>query len=105
MGVYVNLDSFITSSRYSAVAEIITDSIEPMLEELGISQDFMGVTFIAVIPELAEFVNSIQFARNGDMGTLLFGNCSISEDICLEISGQSAAQTMQIEVRLFLFVY
>eukprot|EP01105_Mastigella_eilhardi_P019358 TRINITY_DN4548_c0_g1_i1.p1 TRINITY_DN4548_c0_g1~~TRINITY_DN4548_c0_g1_i1.p1 ORF type:complete len:629 (+),score=146.14 TRINITY_DN4548_c0_g1_i1:58-1887(+) len=52
---------------YTAVADIITESVEPMLSAVGISEDFIGVTFIAIVPNLAEYVNAVQFALQADL--------------------------------------
>lgn len=38
-----------------------------MLEAVGVSEEFIGVTFIAIVPNLAEYVNAIQFALNADL--------------------------------------
>ncbi|XP_063301540.1 uncharacterized protein LOC134601053 isoform X2 [Pelobates fuscus] len=46
----------------SACADLATEHITPILTETSVSQYFIGVTVLAMIPELPEIINGIQFA-------------------------------------------
>nr|DBA31437.1 TPA: hypothetical protein GDO54_007288 [Pyxicephalus adspersus] len=46
----------------AACADLATEHISPILREATVSQYFIGVTVLAMIPELPELVNGIQFA-------------------------------------------
>jgi Ca2+:H+ antiporter len=77
---------------YTGVADVITESIEPMLQSVHMSQEFIGLTFIAITPNLAEYLNAMLFAWRGDL------------DLSLEISGQGAVQVALLQVPLLVLV-
>ncbi|XP_057711511.1 cation/H+ exchanger protein 1 isoform X2 [Corythoichthys intestinalis] len=71
-------------------ADLSTNNIEPMLTNSSISQYFIGVTILAMVPELPEIVNGIQFA--------LQNNISLS----LEVGSCIAVQVCMIQIPLLL---
>ncbi|KAM9771755.1 cation/H+ exchanger protein 1 [Syngnathus typhle] len=64
-------------------ADLSTDNIKPMLTSSSISQYFIGVTLLAMVPELPEIVNGIQFALQNNISlSLEVGSC-IAVQVCM----------------------
>ncbi|KAM9823983.1 cation/H+ exchanger protein 1 [Neosynchiropus ocellatus] len=64
-------------------ADLTTENIEPMLKHSSISQYFIGVTVLAMVPELPEIVNGIQFALQNNISlSLEVGSC-IAVQVCM----------------------
>ncbi|XP_038595121.1 cation/H+ exchanger protein 1 isoform X1 [Micropterus salmoides] len=64
-------------------ADLSTENIEPMLTHYSISQYFIGVTVLAMVPELPEIVNGIQFALQNNISlSLEVGSC-IAVQVCM----------------------
>ncbi|XP_077450117.1 cation/H+ exchanger protein 1 isoform X1 [Stigmatopora argus] len=64
-------------------ADLSTNNIEPMLTNSSISQYFIGVTVLAMVPELPEIVNGIQFALQNNISlSLEVGSC-IAVQVCM----------------------
>ncbi|KAL4230443.1 hypothetical protein ACF0H5_010825 [Mactra antiquata] len=64
-------------------ADIIAENIQELLETSGVSEYFIGVTMIAMIPELPEIINGVQFAlqNNVNLGIEIGTNTAIQ--VCL----------------------
>ncbi|TWW64667.1 hypothetical protein D4764_22G0003140 [Takifugu flavidus] len=63
-------------------ADLSTENIEPFLN-YSISQYFIGVTLLAMVPELPEIVNGIQFALQNNISlSLEVGSC-IAVQVCM----------------------
>ncbi|KAK7895352.1 hypothetical protein WMY93_020677 [Mugilogobius chulae] len=89
-------DPVVHWSRWRALAVLITatvlmaccadltiKNIEPMLTHSAISQYFIGVTLLAMVPELPEIVNGIQFALQNNISlSLEVGSC-IAVQVCM----------------------
>ncbi|XP_056281203.1 cation/H+ exchanger protein 1 [Pseudoliparis swirei] len=64
-------------------ADLTTRNIEPILTHSYISQYFIGVTVLAMVPELPEIVNGIQFALQNNISlSLEVGSC-IAVQVCM----------------------
>ncbi|XP_059181905.1 cation/H+ exchanger protein 1 [Centropristis striata] len=64
-------------------ADLCTENIGPMLTHSTISQYFIGVTVLAMVPELPEIVNGIQFALQNNISlSLEVGSC-IAVQVCM----------------------
>ncbi|KAA8580177.1 cation/H+ exchanger protein 1 isoform X1 [Etheostoma spectabile] len=64
-------------------ADLSTENIEPILTHSCISQYFIGVTVLAMVPELPEIVNGIQFALQNNISlSLEVGSC-IAVQVCM----------------------
>uniref|UniRef100_A0A8C2ZCT4 Cation/H+ exchanger protein 1 n=1 Tax=Cyclopterus lumpus TaxID=8103 RepID=A0A8C2ZCT4_CYCLU len=64
-------------------ADLSTRNIEPILTHSYISQYFIGVTVLAMVPELPEIVNGIQFALQNNISlSLEVGSC-IAVQVCM----------------------
>ncbi|KAM9807902.1 uncharacterized protein ACB057_005729 [Neosynchiropus ocellatus] len=67
----------------SACADLITEHIQPILNQPNISQYFIGVTVLAMAPEIPEIVNGIQFALQNNISlSLQVGSC-IAVQVCM----------------------
>ncbi|XP_060784200.1 uncharacterized protein cax2 isoform X3 [Neoarius graeffei] len=67
----------------SACADLITEYIQPILSHPNISQYFIGVTVLAMVPEIPEIVNGIQFALQNNISlSLEVGSC-IAVQVCM----------------------
>ncbi|XP_041967055.1 low affinity vacuolar monovalent cation/H(+) antiporter isoform X1 [Alosa sapidissima] len=67
----------------SACADLTTEHIQPILSQPGISQYFIGVTVLAMVPEIPEIVNGIQFALQNNISlSLEVGSC-IAVQVCM----------------------
>ncbi|XP_006265206.2 uncharacterized protein LOC102566137 isoform X2 [Alligator mississippiensis] len=67
----------------SACADLATEHISPILTSSTVSQYFIGVTVLAMVPELPEIVNGIQFALQNNLSlSIEIGNC-IAVQVCM----------------------
>jgi Ca2+:H+ antiporter len=80
----------IASAVFGLIAENLVEEIQPVLNTLNISQSFLGLTLIAVVPAIAEFVNAILFAIND--------NIALSMEIATSGSVQCALIQMPVLV-------
>jgi calcium/proton exchanger cax len=71
---------------FAMVSETLIDSLDQALDYLSVPPSFAGLTIIALVPNIAEFVNAIQFA--------LQKNISLS----IEIGRSAAAQISLLQV-------
>ncbi|XP_065145763.1 cation/H+ exchanger protein 1 [Paramisgurnus dabryanus] len=67
----------------SACADLTTENIKPIISNSSVSQYFIGVTVLAMVPELPEIVNGIQFALQNNISlSLEVGSC-IAVQVCM----------------------
>ncbi|XP_029901210.1 cation/H+ exchanger protein 1 isoform X2 [Myripristis murdjan] len=67
----------------AACADLTTENIQPIVAHSSISQYFIGVTVLAMVPELPEIVNGIQFALQNNISlSLEVGSC-IAVQVCM----------------------
>uniref|UniRef100_A0A8D0G4H8 VNX1 protein n=1 Tax=Sphenodon punctatus TaxID=8508 RepID=A0A8D0G4H8_SPHPU len=67
----------------SACADLATEHISPILANSTVSQYFIGVTVLAMVPELPEIVNGIQFALQNNLSlSIEIGSC-IAVQVCM----------------------
>ncbi|KAH0791080.1 Sodium/calcium exchanger protein [Histomonas meleagridis] len=71
---------------FSVMAHVMTEKIPHAIDKLGFSQRFVGLVFYTLIPNCAEYVNSIKFALNGNIG------------LSMEIGNQGAIITALVEM-------
>ncbi|XP_019947709.1 cation/H+ exchanger protein 1 isoform X2 [Paralichthys olivaceus] len=64
-------------------ADLSTENVKPILTNSSISKYFIGVTVLAMVPELPEIVNGIQFALQNNISlSLEVGSC-IAIQVCM----------------------
>ncbi|XP_015264230.1 PREDICTED: putative cation exchanger C521.04c, partial [Gekko japonicus] len=67
----------------SACADLATEHISPILSSSTVSQYFIGVTVLAMVPEIPEIVNGIQFALQNNISlSIEIGSC-IAVQVCM----------------------
>ncbi|XP_034019255.1 cation/H+ exchanger protein 1 [Thalassophryne amazonica] len=67
----------------AACADLSTENIKPLLTHSYVSQYFIGVTVLAMVPEIPEIVNGIQFALQNNISlSLEVGSC-IAVQVCM----------------------
>ncbi|ROL43966.1 Low affinity vacuolar monovalent cation/H(+) antiporter [Anabarilius grahami] len=67
----------------SACADLTTEHIQPILSRSSVSQYFIGVTLLAMIPEIPEIVNGVQFALQNQISlSFEVGSC-IAVQVCM----------------------
>uniref|UniRef100_A0A8C5E4P3 Putative cation exchanger C521.04c n=1 Tax=Gouania willdenowi TaxID=441366 RepID=A0A8C5E4P3_GOUWI len=67
----------------SLCADLATEHIQPILNQPNISQYFIGVTVLAMVSEIPEMVNGIQFALQNNISlSLEVGSC-IAVQVCM----------------------
>ncbi|XP_067663324.1 uncharacterized protein [Haliotis asinina] len=64
-------------------SDLITNNIQPLLEASGVSEYFVGVTMLAVVPELPEVVNGVQFALQNNVNLGIEIGSSTAIQVCL----------------------
>uniref|UniRef100_A0A3Q3X5A5 Uncharacterized protein n=1 Tax=Mola mola TaxID=94237 RepID=A0A3Q3X5A5_MOLML len=67
----------------SACADLVTENIQPILNQPNISQYFIGVTVLAMVPEIPEIVNGIQFALYNNISLSLEVGICIAVQVCM----------------------
>jgi Ca2+:H+ antiporter len=75
----------LSTGVFSLMAHVITDKIPELIDQIGLSQRFVGLVFFTLIPNAAEYMNAIKFALNGNIG------------LSMEIGNQGAILTALIE--------
>ncbi|XP_030642822.1 cation/H+ exchanger protein 1 [Chanos chanos] len=67
----------------AACADLTTENIKPIISHSSISQYFIGVTVLAMVPEIPEIVTGIQFALQNNISlSLEVGSC-IAVQVCM----------------------
>ncbi|RXN06903.1 cation exchanger [Labeo rohita] len=67
----------------SACADLTTEHIQPILSHSSVSQYFIGVTVLAMVPEIPEIVNGVQFALQNTISlSFEVGSC-IAVQVCM----------------------
>lgn len=64
-------------------AEVAINSLEDIIKGSRITETFIGVTVIAVVPEIPEIINGIQFALKNNINLSLEIGSSIAVQVCL----------------------
>lgn len=65
------------------VAEKLVDSMDPIIEQYGVPEEFMGLLVIALLPDAAEIVNGVQFARQNNIALSIEIGSSIAVQVCM----------------------
>ncbi|KAK0723313.1 Sodium/calcium exchanger protein-domain-containing protein [Lasiosphaeria miniovina] len=68
---------------YAAVAEILVDTVDVVLESFEIDEKFLGITLFALVPNTTEFLNAISFAMNGNIALSMEIGSAYALQVCL----------------------
>ena len=67
----------------SLLADQVTEHISAVLNSSGISADFVGITLLAIVPDIPEIVNGVQFAMQNNISLSIEVGSSIAVQVCL----------------------
>ncbi|GJE91758.1 calcium/proton exchange-like protein [Phanerochaete sordida] len=71
------------TALYAAIAEILVDVVDVVLEGSGIDEKFLGVTLFALVPNTTEFMNAMSFAMNGNIALSMEIGSAYALQVCL----------------------
>ncbi|KAF7346072.1 hypothetical protein MSAN_01833300 [Mycena sanguinolenta] len=71
------------TALYAAIAELLVDVVDVILEGSGIQEKFLGVTLFALVPNTTEFMNAISFALNGNIALSMEIGSAYALQVCL----------------------
>ena len=72
---------FVATAAVAYVSEAFVGAIEPLTEEYGISELFVGVILVPIVGNIAEHVVGVQIAYKNDMDFSIFKNFRVTERI------------------------
>ncbi|KAJ7070018.1 hypothetical protein C8F01DRAFT_541150 [Mycena amicta] len=73
----------ICTALYAAIAELLVDVVDVILEGSGIDEKFLGVTLFALVPNTTEFMNAMSFALNGNIALSMEIGSAYALQVCL----------------------
>ncbi|KAJ7288526.1 hypothetical protein C8J57DRAFT_1430608 [Mycena rebaudengoi] len=73
----------VCTALYAAIAELLVDVVDVILEGSGIDEKFLGVTLFALVPNTTEFMNAISFALNGNIALSMEIGSAYALQVCL----------------------
>ncbi|CAG8708069.1 14187_t:CDS:2, partial [Acaulospora morrowiae] len=71
------------TALYSLIAEILVENIDEFVSRSGMTEKFTGLTLIALVPTVTEFVNAISFALNNNIALSLEIGSAYALQVCL----------------------
>ncbi|THH03260.1 hypothetical protein EW145_g6398 [Phellinidium pouzarii] len=71
------------TALYAAIAEILVDVVDVVLEGSGIDEKFLGLTLFALVPNTTEFMNAISFAMYGNIALSMEIGSAYALQVCL----------------------
>jgi Ca2+:H+ antiporter len=77
---------------FSIVCEIVTDVMPAAITAMNLTERFVGLVFYTLIPAVAEFMNAVRFALEGNMG------------LSLEIGNQGAMVVSLIQMPVLVLI-
>eukprot|EP01112_Ceratiomyxa_fruticulosa_P015194 TRINITY_DN4445_c0_g1_i1.p1 TRINITY_DN4445_c0_g1~~TRINITY_DN4445_c0_g1_i1.p1 ORF type:complete len:747 (+),score=137.12 TRINITY_DN4445_c0_g1_i1:154-2394(+) len=80
------------TTMFALISQKLVQGIGPVVEVLGLSPSFLGVTLLAIIPSAAEYLNAVQFALYNNM------------PLALEIGASSAVQITLFQMPVLVFI-
>ncbi|KAI9152420.1 hypothetical protein H9P43_009211 [Blastocladiella emersonii ATCC 22665] len=75
---------------FALIAELLVGTVEVVLDDFPIPEKFLGLTLLALVPSLTEFVNAIAFAVQGNIA------------LSLEIGSAYAVQVALVQIPLLV---
>jgi Ca2+:H+ antiporter len=68
---------------YAAVAEVLVNTVDVVLQNVDIDEKFLGITLFALVPNTTEFLNAISFAMNGNIALSMEIGSAYALQVCL----------------------
>ncbi|KKA30308.1 hypothetical protein TD95_004343, partial [Thielaviopsis punctulata] len=71
---------------YAAIAEILVDNVDTILQSFALDEKFVGITLFALVPNTTEFLNAISFAMNGNIAlSMEIGSAYVLQVLLLQV--------------------
>ncbi|EJU03226.1 hypothetical protein DACRYDRAFT_65440 [Dacryopinax primogenitus] len=71
------------TALYAAIAEVLVDVVDVILEGSGVDEKFLGLTLFALVPNTTEFMNAMSFAMNGNIALSMEIGSAYALQVCL----------------------
>ncbi|KAL5615263.1 hypothetical protein BROUX41_005317 [Berkeleyomyces rouxiae] len=76
----------VATVSYAAIAEILVDNVDPILQSFALDEKFVGITLFALVPNTTEFLNAISFAMNGNIAlSMEIGSAYVLQVLLLQV--------------------
>ncbi|KAJ2480872.1 hypothetical protein EV174_003611 [Coemansia sp. RSA 2320] len=76
---------------FSLVAEVLVDTVDVVIQGLGIREKYIGLTLFALVPNVTEFMNAIAFAIQNNIA------------LSIEISNAYTVQVALLQIPILVF--
>ncbi|KAJ1847781.1 hypothetical protein LPJ57_008712, partial [Coemansia sp. RSA 486] len=76
---------------FSLIAEVLVDTVDVVVQELGIREKLVGLTLFALVPNVTEFMNAIAFAIQNNIA------------LSIEISNAYTVQVALLQIPILVF--
>ncbi|KAJ1724961.1 hypothetical protein LPJ53_000815 [Coemansia erecta] len=76
---------------FSLIAEVLVDTVDVVIQELGIREKIIGLTLFALVPNVTEFMNAIAFAIQNNIA------------LSIEISNAYTVQVALLQIPILVF--
>ncbi|KAJ2558063.1 hypothetical protein EV175_000974 [Coemansia sp. RSA 1933] len=76
---------------FSLIAEVLVDTVDVVIQGLGIKEKYIGLTLFALVPNVTEFLNAIAFAVQNNIA------------LSIEISNAYTVQVMLLQIPILVF--
>lgn len=73
----------IATIAYAAVAEVLVNTVDVVLQNFDVDEKFLGITLFALVPNTTEFLNAISFAMNGNIALSMEIGSAYALQVCL----------------------
>ncbi|PVU98657.1 hypothetical protein BB559_001364 [Furculomyces boomerangus] len=77
---------------FSLVAEVLVDTVDSVISNIGLSEKMLGFTLFALVPTVTEFVNATAFAMQKNI------------ELAIEISNAYTVQVSLLQIPILLFI-
>ncbi|KAJ1734114.1 hypothetical protein LPJ61_001239 [Coemansia biformis] len=76
---------------FSLIAEVLVDTVDVVIQDVGIREKYIGLTLFALVPNVTEFLNAIAFAIQGNIA------------LSIEISNAYTVQVALLQIPILVF--
>ncbi|KAJ1959626.1 hypothetical protein GGI12_004242 [Dipsacomyces acuminosporus] len=76
---------------FSLIAEVLVDTVDVVVQSLGIREKYVGLTLFALVPNVTEFMNAIAFAMQNNIA------------LSIEISNAYTVQVALLQIPILVF--
>ncbi|KAI8326071.1 hypothetical protein GQ54DRAFT_253752, partial [Martensiomyces pterosporus] len=76
---------------FALIAEVLVDTVDVVIQKLGIKEKYVGLTLFALVPNVTEFMNAIAFAMQNNIA------------LSIEISNAYTVQVALLQIPILVF--